>query len=61
MNTYPLKAALHFIAAFCATVVAAGANEPTTAWQWTLLLTGATGAGCVALKAYLSDATNQKQ
>jgi hypothetical protein len=28
MNTYPLKAALHFIAAFCATMVAAGANEP---------------------------------
>ena len=59
MNTYPLKAALHFIAAFCATMVAAGANEPHTAWQWTLLITGSVGAGSVALKGYLSDATNE--
>lgn len=59
MNLYPLKAALHFLAAFCATVVAAGVNEPTSTWQWTLLLTGAFGSGTVALKGYLSDATNQ--
>ena len=58
MNTYHLKAALHFLAAFCATVVAAGANEPQTPWQWVLLMTGSIGAGSVALKGYLSEATN---
>lgn len=61
MNTYPLKAALHFIAAFCATMVAAGANEPTSPWQWTLLIVGSIGAGSVALKGYLSEATNHQK
>ena len=51
-----LKAALHYLAAATGTFVAASTRPPENGWELTLLLVGSNGAGCVALKAYLSDA-----
>lgn len=59
MKFFYLKAFSHFFAAFCATWVAAGANEPQTEWQWSLLVVGSIGAGTVALKAYFSQASSK--
>ena len=52
-----LKAALNFLVAASAAFVAASGNPPQDEWGWTLLVIGSFGAGCTALKAYLSDAS----
>lgn len=59
MTSFHWKAACHFIAAVCATWVAAGQSEPQTPWQWSLLVVGSLGSGTVALKAYLSEASSK--
>ena len=55
---FTLKASLHFLAAAGAAFVAASPNPPTSPWSWSMLVVGAVTAGCVSLKAYLSDASS---
>ena len=54
---FALKAFCHYAAGTCAAFVGAAANPPDTQWEWIVLIVGSQGAGFVALKAYLSEAS----
>jgi hypothetical protein len=56
---YTFKAFCHYASACCAAFVAASARPPTTEWEWITLIVGSQGAGFIALKAYLSEASSK--
>jgi hypothetical protein len=56
---YCLKAFCHYAAGTCAAFVGASARPPVTDWEWITLIVGSQGAGFVALKAYLSEASSK--
>lgn len=56
---FAFKALCHYAAACCMTFVAASNRPPQSDWEWVTLIVGSQGAGFVALKAYLSEASSK--